>query len=1232
MPHRNTHPLILAAAGLLLLGLPSSAQETRSMIFGRVLDPAEAPIAGAAVVVTHTETNTSFTRKTNETGYYEANFLMPGSYSVSASMTGFKQAIQRNIELPISTRQEINLKLEIGAITESVSVTGDAPLLETNAVSSGRVMDSRSMAELPVLSNSPVLLAKFSSGIQSTGTNRYLSFNSQSGASSFNTSGNVGGNDYSIDGALNASDGRQISYIPHTDALLEFKVETSGFDASIGATTGASVAMMTKAGTNELHGAASWMHWQQRWNGTPFFTRQLWYRKIAEAESAGNPALAEKLRNSPKQPSGHSNNYSGSIGGPVYIPKVIDGRNRMFFFFSYNGFKDVKPAEGTPQATVPTMAERDGDFSDLLRINLNPGRFQIFDPLSVKADPARPGHFVRTPLAGNLIPKARMINPAYPTYAKFLPAPNSNPLDFRTGSPYNNYQAVAQPYNWDYNSLSSRLDYTLSEKHRFFARGSWFDYKEDRNDWTYEVARGLQSNGLHRTNPSGTVDWVFLPTSNTIWNFAGSLNHYYESVLVKKPLDYKPSDVGLPAYLDQKAGALAILPQMSFEGYSGISQPRPYVRIVQTLSGKADVTHIRGDHTLRAGFDVRQYYRAGRDDSNSAGAFTFDSTYTRQTEDNNVNPAGNLGHGWASFLLGMPTVLRVDTIDSFALHNPYYGWFAQDNWRVTPKLSLTLGLRMELEAGPTERYNRMIGWFDRGLDLPITAGAKAAYAQAPVAALASGQFQVLGGSVYPGVNGQPRTLWKNQAMLLPRAAAAYQWRSRTVLRAGFGMFYDTYNVLQRGFSYNGFSRSTNTTMTNDFGQSWNAGDPANGVSALKDPFPVRSDGTRFDAPLREALGSMQMAGRSFSFRDPDEMKRARQFRIRLGIQHQLDAQTVLEAGFIHAYADNTYVSANLNPLPEQFWSGELKRNDALASDMNNNVTNPFYIGNFSALRSSHPLVYQDMSTNGFFTSRTIRKNQLLRPYPQMSGLTYSDAPRGAVKADSLEVSVQRRFSRGFNLNFYYTAMRQRDRDFYANEFDAAPSWRISNNSRPQRVAASGIYELPFGKGRKHATSGLGHALLGGWQVGATYEYQPGPLIGFGNLYYYGDRSKIASDTRALDQWFNTAGVACGQPPGTDSGFERCSSRGPAAYQKRVFPTRLDGLRQGSTNTWNTNVIRDFQMGERASLLLRLDVINLLNRSEWEAPNTDPFSSNFGKVTAVTSAQKRFLQIQAKIRF
>jgi hypothetical protein len=381
---------------------------------------------------------------------------------------------------------------------------------------------------------------------------------------------------------------------------------------------------------------------------------------------------------------------------------------------------------------------------------------------------------------------------------------------------------------------------------------------------------------------------------------------------------------------------------------------------------------------------------------------------------------------------------------------------------------------------------------------------------------------------------------------------------------------------------------------------------------------------------------MQVAGRSFSYRDPEGMRHARQARLRVGVQHQFGAHTVVEAGYIHARSGNVYLSQNLNPLPANYWATGTVRNNDIATELNRNVTNPFSLGNFSALQSSNPLVYQDMSTNSFYTSRTIRKNQLLRPNPQMTGLTSSDAPRGSVRADSIEVSIQRRFSKGFNLNAYYTGMRQLDRDIFLNEFDAEPSWRLSNSSRPHRVSATSIYEMPFGKGRRFANqSRVANLLAGGWQIGVTYEYQPGALLGWGNVFYYGDPDSIGGGggAQTLDQWFNTAGVGCSATPGTATpGFERCSTRGPAAYHQRVFPTRIDGLRQGSTNTWNGNVIREIGSREKVSFQLRLDVINVFNRSEWDAPSLDPFSTNFGRVTAVTSAQKRFLQIQGRIRF
>jgi outer membrane receptor protein involved in Fe transport len=284
------------------------------------------------------------------------------------------------------------------------------------------------------------------------------------------------------------------------------------------------------------------------------------------------------------------------------------------------------------------------------------------------------------------------------------------------------------------------------------------------------------------------------------------------------------------------------------------------------------------------------------------------------------------------------------------------------------------------------------------------------------------------------------------------------------------------------------------------------------------------------------------------------------------------------------------------------------------------VANPFAIGNLSGLASSAPAVYQDLKTQSFFTSATIRKNQLLRPFPEMNGLVNTGAPVGEAKSHGLEVSVEKRFSRGFNFSFGYTRLWLREADFFFNEFDAAPSWQTSNDGRPHRVVATGIWELPFGRGRYLARHGIANALLGGFQMALTWEYQPGALLNWGNLFYSGNVDQIAVASPTLDRWFNT------------DNFERNSAKVPAAFQARVFPTRVDDVRQDSTNYWSGNIAREFRIRETIRLQLRLDALNMFNRSNFAAPNVNPVSTLFGKVTAVTPTNKRWLQIQARIRF
>lgn len=1199
----------LLAAGIL------AAQETRGSISGRVLDTQNAVVVGALVTVAHVETNASTNLRTNETGYYEANLLLPGSYRVTAEMSGFKRSVRSGVTVSIGSRLEIDITLAVGESAETVSVTAEAPLIEAVGVSGGRTMDNRNVMDLPTFNNSPLMLVKLVPGIQASANRRYNGVNALGGTAEAHNAGNVGGNDWSIDGVPNMGNGYSAAYLPYSTTISEFKVESTNFDASIGHTTGMTVSVLTKSGANELHGAVTEQHWQQRWNGTRFFVKQQYYRNIAIAEAAGNTALANQLRNSPKQPSGHSNNYAGTLGGPIVIPKLVNGRNKLFFFFSYDGFEDKKSTESTFNHTVPSPAHREGNFSDLLAIG---SRFQLYDPLTVRPDPARPGHVVRDPIVGNLIPRFRIVNPANATYSAFFPTPNNSPAAANL-EPLNNYLGVAEPFNWSYGALANRFDYNHSEKHRFFGRWTWLKYREDRQDWTYETKRGLQANGVNRNNRGLTLNYVFTPNGTTILDVQGAINHFREgNILTSVAKDYKASTVGLPDYIDNFAVVNHALPIMEMVGYDTLGQSVPAWTNFVLASTKINFTKIRGSHSFTSGVDMRDHRRSGGDPGQVNGRYTFNNKFTSREEDG-LTVAGNLGHSYAAFLMGLPSAASIDSNANYYVNNPYVGFFTQDSWRATSKLTLTFGLRFENEWGRRERYDRVIGWLDRTAKLPVTDAAQAAYARAPIPELSASSFSVLGGSIYPGVNGAQRRLQTNEFMFLPRLGVAYSLNSKTVLRGGYGIYFDTLNAQNVGPDLSGFSRATVSPITNDFGQTWLSGNPAAGISPLTNPFPIRADGSRFDAPVGAGQGLLARSGIGWNF-FPESVPRARQQRWRVDLQRQLGSDMVVSLGYVGTFSDRIRVTRRLDALPGEYWNTTQIRNNALATNLNQQITNPYRVTNFTALQSSDPIAYQALSSRGFFTSPTIAKNQLLRPLGHMNNVSASGSTDGRVKTHSVEAVFQRRFSRGFTFNANYTLLYERDRDYYHNEFDPLPSWRQTNAGTPHRVAATGIWELPFGKGRAFVRSGIGSALLGGWQIAGTYEWQPGALLNWGNPFYYGELSAINSGERTLDRWFNT------------DGFERNAQRTPAAFQARLFPTRVDDVRADGLNRIDANIQRDFRVTERVTLQLRMDALNAANRSQFEAPNLDPVSTNFGRVTNNTSSTMRFLLFQGRIKF
>ena len=1209
--------LLLGADGVL-------AQETRGTILGTVRDTSGGVLAGMTVLVTNEETNVTSEAVTNERGAYEIPYLLPGTYRLVVQADGFKKFTQTGLVLTVNNRVEVPVTLEVGTITDEVTVTSEAPLLETTA-SASSTLTNRQVNSLPMFGNSALLLARSVPGVQWTGQPNYLGLHSNVGASAVSAAGGVGGTEYSLDGVPNAGPSRRVAYLPYTDTINEVKVETAGFDASKGHSSGANISMLTKSGTNQFRGSGTWQYWNQDWNATQSTTNAAYYGRIEAAEAQGDAAEAARLRGERKVPPGYHHNWASVIGGPVRLPKLFNGTNRLFFFFSYNGFKDVKVEEPTAvNRTVPTEAQRRGDFSELLRID--PLRYQIYDPRTARIEN---GRVVRDPFPNNQIP---VLNPLYQQYLHLFPLPN-NPTGIVSREGQNNYLAAQTAFNWDYKAFSNRVDWNLSARHRTFARWSYNYFIEDRGDWTYETARGLHTNGLVRKNVGATVDHVFVQSSNTIWNVSVAYNRFTEGNernAVQR--GFSPAGVGLPAYLQDRASAspCTLLPRLEFSAYDdmGVTCGGFTHYSIGTLRG--EMVKVLGTHSLKSGVDLRRHWRSNVPGGNTAGEFQFRNNFVRQRDD--TNNAGAIGLEWAAFMLGVPTAINIDTNDSYYLVNPYYAAYVQDDWRLSARLTLNVGARYEYEGGFVERYDRGIGGgFNFGQELPISTAAEAAYLRNPIPGLAS--IDVAGGNTYLGLNGSPRSLSDGQHAVMPRVGAVLKLTDRTVVRAGYGLFYDTNNVLNDGINQFGYSRGTGTIITNDNGLTFNntnltsaacRASPSACRTIFADPFPMRGDGTRFNEPLGNALGTMARVGRGLDFVDRD-WKRARQQRWRAGIQRELSKTLVAEAAYMGSYTDNISLTRRLDFLPEERWAGGLARNDQVANYLNGTVPNPFNIRNFEHLRTEDPVLYNDMANNGFFTSTTIRRHQLLRAYPHMAsgdGLRNARVPDGRSRYHHVELSLQQRFSKGFEYTVAYTRAWDERRDLYENEFDPQPIWRVSNTSLPHHLMVMAIAELPFGANKRWLTGGLGRALLGGWQASGIYHLQSGRVIDWGNRFYYGSSYEdiaLSRGDRDRAQWFNTAN------------FERSSALQPASFHRRVFPQRLDFLRGDYMNQLDLSLQREFRLTRQTKFELRLDAINALNNVQWDQPNTDPTSSNFGVVTQQWNTP-RWLQVQGRFSF
>jgi hypothetical protein len=868
--------LFVLFSGILL------AQEFRGAILGRVTDASGAVVPDAVVKVKNEQTNVLVETRTNQEGNYHVPYLTPGRYTVTVEARGFKRTEQPGVLVHINDRIELDIPVQVGTASQSIVVNAENPMLQTATAELGQVAD-RAMLEPILLTSTVMSLVNMAPGViagAGLGFGNTMG-NAQNDIAANGGSGMQSGNDVTIDGspALAPRQAGLAVGVPMSDAVQEFKIVTTMFDASLGRSNGGAISITTKSGTNEFHGSAFYYTQNESLNANSWTNNR---NGIARAPV-------------------DTYAWGGTVGGPVRLPRY-DGRNRTFFFFAYE--KDLNGLNQSALAFVPTEAMRKGDFSEVASSSGAP--LVIYDPLSTVVNAA--GTFVsRNAFANATIPASRL-NPIGQAVLGKLPLPNMN-VRPRINTP--NWNSAMET-NQVTNNWMARVDHSLSAKHRLFARVAMPQYAGFPTNPYFPGAYSVQPNGTtslnsdvrhHRVvNLEDTV--VFSPS------LVGSFRAGYTRVLHDTHFDgdnQDPADLGLPAAIT----AHQISPGWPIFDIGGDGAPfigsRPRASVNDIWSFITNFTKVRGSHNLRFGSDYRVVRWNERNPGTQAnGQFTFNNALTRSNP--TLSSTGNTsGSAMGSLLLGLPATASgrgIGYTSPVSLQVHYGGFFFQDDWKVARRVTLNLGLRYELETPPTERFDRLLYSLDPALSLGITV---------------PGWGPLRGGVRFVNDQGTGRRqgeLDKNN--FGPRVGIAVSPGKNLVLRGGYGIFFasgiNNMGGVETDASFGALTPYVGSTGSDTL--------PIPGVS-ISNPFPngyVQATG--------KSLGAATDLGSSVSYRNPSRVLPYVQ-QWQLSVQKQLRGQMLTEIAYVGAHSLKLFEDLNLNELP-----------DKLLSNVTN-VPNPF---------------------------------------------------------------------------------------------------------------------------------------------------------------------------------------------------------------------------------------------------------------------------------------------------
>lgn len=1138
--------LVLAFAVM----MPASLSAQRASITGRITDAASAVIAGAKVTVTGSATGVSTVTQTNADGYYLVPFLTPGEYNLRVEVPGFQTYVKSGILLETEQVARVDVSMIVGAITERVEVTASLSVLDTETSGSSQMIDSKTISEMPVPGGGIYSMMLMTGEALNTAVTAMIDPTTPRLGAAVSVAGTRSGNtEFALEGMVMMSRTMSAKMVP-VEAVREFRMDVTTADAGLGHSAGGFVSTSLKSGTNQIHGGLWAFNHSAFMRAMDYFAKRWLNDPSTGPVTDTKKALASPINN--------INRNGLQFGGPIFIPKVYDGRNRSFFMFTWEKFHWRK--SGGANYTVPTLPQRSGDFSALLSLG---SVYQIYDPATVT--PAPNGRYSRLPLAGNIIPASR-IDPIAAKIIQFWPLPNAP----GTADGVNNYFS-GQPFQTHSDNFVVRLDHSINPSNKVSLSTMVWNQPDYGTVNIPNIVNEQTTTDLVRF---GVIEYVRILSPSSVLNVRGGFT-YWSRLVTPRSLGFDITTLGFPSSLQRMLGPEGrFFPNISVNGYTalGVSGKNGYFDSTPALA--ANVTKVLGRHSVRSGADLRVLRECSFASQYAAGQYVFNTNWTRGPLDNAA--AAPMGQGLASLLFGLPTGGQVLRNPSYAEQSTYYGFYVQDDFKLTPRLTLNLGLRYEYEGAPTERFNRSVRGFAGNVPNPIQAQAQANYAKAPIPEVPVGSFFTPGGVTFAGVGGIPRALWQpDRNNFSPRVGLAWSFAPRTVFRVSYAIMYDTLGVNRQHVIQTGFEQPTNLVPSLDNGQTF--------LATLANPFP---DGI-LDAP-GAALGMKTYLGRAVTFYDARAINPYMQ-RWMGGIQREVHRGILLDVSYVGNRGTKLLISRQLDPVPAQYLSTLPVRDNTTNAMLTANVPNPF--ADIADFRGSG------------MTGSTVQRQQLLKPMPHFTGVTAS-FPAGSSWYHSMRVRLESRFSAGYRVQFSYTFSKFMEAASYLNDTDSIPTHEVSPQDRPHRIAVNGTWDLPIGQGKRllgGAPAWMNH-VVGGWRLNASLSFQSGPPLEFGDVLHYGGDINLPSDQRSVDRWFNT------------SVFERAANRQFVSHI-RTFPDRFANVRAPSSSAVNASVAKNFRINERVRLQLRGEAYNAFNQRDLASPTMSPTNTAFGQITS-----------------